>query len=86
MVSSDTIKNVFVKLAKEFDVVTCGNYIDDDPFEDLDDSVAITDLENLMSQVNHSKQSCSVHEFVNADSETPVCEGIFNETWESKFF
>ena len=64
-------------------MVTRGNYIDNDPFEDLDDSVAITDLENSMSRVNHLEQSCSVYEFVNADCETPVCEDIFNETWES---
>lgn len=89
LVSSDTIKKCFRKagiLTKEFDVVTRGNDIDEDPFEDLDDNAAITDLENLMSQIDHTEQNCSVDEFINADSETPVCQDIFTETWESEFF
>ena len=90
MVSSDTINNAFVKLGylpKNFMwYVTCGNNIDEDPFEDLDDSAVITDLENLMSQINRTEQNCSVDEFINTDSETPVCQDIFNETWKSEFF
>ena len=38
IVSSDPIKKCFHKagiLTKEFDVVTCGNYTDEDRFEDL---------------------------------------------------
>ena len=33
----------------------------------------------------HFEQSCSINKFVNADSETLVCEDIFNETWETSF-
>ena len=56
-------------------MATRGNYIEEDPFEDLDDSVAITDLEHLMFQVNRSENSyefVNTNCIVNADSKIPV--------------
>ena len=89
MVSSDTVKKCFRKASistKQFDVVTSGSNSDEDPFEDLDNSVDVTDLQSLIEQVNPTQEHYSVDEFINADNEIPVCNDIFGKTWETEFF
>ena len=89
MVSSDTVKKCFRKagiLTKQFDVVTRGSDSDGDPFEDLDNSVDVADLQSLIEQVSPTQEHCSVDEFLTANSEIPFCDDIFSDTWESEFF
>ena len=74
MVSSDTVKKCFHRadiLTKQFNVVTRGSDSDEDPFEDLDNSVDAADLQSLIEQVNPIQEHCSVDEFINTDNEIP---------------
>ena len=90
-VTPETIKKCFRKagiLNKELQLVARVSEGDseDDPFMELDSEKSdMEDLENLISQVQTGDSSCSVEEFVNADSDLPVCQDIFDDKWEQEF-
>ena len=89
-VTPETIKKCFRKagiLNKDFQVVTrdCECDSEEDPFMDLDVTSNMEDLESLMSQVTTGDSSCSVEEFINVDSELPVCQDIYDDKWDQEF-
>ena len=88
-VTPDTIKKCFRKagiLNKDFQVVSrdCERDSEEDPFMDLDVTSNMEDLESL-SQVATGDSSCSVEEFINVDSELPVCQDIYDDKWDQEF-
>lgn len=91
-VTPETIKKCFRKAGivnREFQLVARMSEGDDeDPFMALDSEVSesdLGDLENLILQVQSRDSSCSVEEFVNGDSDLPVCQNIFDDKWEQEF-
>lgn len=88
-VSAYTIQMCFCKagmLIKQYEVTTHCYNSHETSHDNLDDSVAITDLDNLIHQLNCTDERCSVDEYINVDCGLPVCQDIFNETWEREFF
>ena len=51
---------------------------EEDPFMDLDRSEK-SHMEDLISQAQTGDSFCSVKEFINADSELPVYQDIFDD-------
>ena len=89
-VTPDTIKKCFRKagiLNKDIQVVSrdCERDSEEDPFMDLNVTSNMEDLESLMSQVATGDSSWSVQEFINVDSELPVCQDIYDDKWDQEF-
>ena len=88
-VTPDTIRICFRKagiLNKEFQVVTrIAGDIEEDRFADLDDNCDTQDLRTMITQIKTGDDSCSVKEFINADSKVPVCDDVFDDKLEREF-
>lgn len=54
----------------------------EDPFEDVDEAAS---LAPLISAAMGTQDACSVSDYVNGDSELPVCTDLDNDHWEDNF-
>ena len=81
-VNKETIKKCFKSggvLNSAMDVSIISQ--EEDPFQDIDDNL---ELHTLISRTM-GNDICSVEEYVNGDSDLPVCVDIDDETWQENF-
>ena len=82
-VKAETISKCFRKasvLDASMDVVSRAE--EDDPFLEIDASL---ELQELINHTVSSDQCCGIDEYVNGDSDLPVCMDIHGDDWKETF-
>lgn len=86
LVKAETITKCFRKagiLNNDLQVISTDLEHDNDPFLEAD---KLAEVHNLIEKtMPHADSRCSVDEYLNGDSDLPVCMGMDGESWEADF-